>query len=134
MEDERTNHEFLEDEASRPRARVVVLHRENDTAAGAQVEFNSYGSPFHFDVELARQGCSVVYPAAPQTRSRGAGAPLLRPASPPTSDDDDDAPARPPALTADTEALAAAATAAVRRAVDEDGIAADRVFVGGFDG
>ena len=39
-----------------------------------------------------------------------------------------------PALTADTEALAAAATAAVRRAVDEDGIAADRVFVGGFDG
>ena len=30
--DERTNHEFLE--ASRPRARVVVLHRENDTAAG----------------------------------------------------------------------------------------------------
>ena len=132
--DERTNHEFLEDEASRPRARVVVLHRENDTADGAKVEFNSYGSPFHFDVELARQGCSVVYPAAPQTRSRGAGAPLLRPASPPTSDDDDDAPARPPALTADTEALAAAATAAVRRAVDEDGIAADRVFVGGFDG
>ena len=65
-----------------------------------QVEFNSYGSPFHFDVELARQGCSVVYPAAPQTRSRGAGAPLLRPASPPTSDDDDDAPARPPALSA----------------------------------
>ena len=82
-EDERTNHEFLEEEASRPRARVVVLHRENDTAAGAQVEFNSYGSPFHFDVELARRGCSVVYPAAPQTRSRGAGAPLLRPASPP---------------------------------------------------
>ena len=75
-EDERTNHEFLEDEASRPRARVVVLHRENDTAAGAQVEMNSYGSPFHFDVELARQGCSVVYPAAPQTRSRGAGAPF----------------------------------------------------------
>jgi len=32
--EERTNHEFLEDEASRPRARVVVLHRENDTAAG----------------------------------------------------------------------------------------------------
>ena len=102
--DERTNHEFLE--ASRPRARVVVLHRENDTAAGAQVELNSYGSPFHFDVELARRGCSVVYPAAPQTRSRGAGAPLLRPASPPTSDDDDDAPARPPALSADTDAPA----------------------------
>ena len=74
-EEERTNNEFLAEEASRPRARVVVLHRENDTAAGAQVEFNSYGSPFHFDVELARQGCSVVYPAAPQTRSRGAGAP-----------------------------------------------------------
>ena len=131
---ERTNHEFLE-QPPRPRARVVVLHRSGDDAGGAQVEFNSYGSPFHFDVELARQGCSVVYPAAPQTRPPGAtAAPLLRPASPPTSDDDDGAPAHPPALPAETETLVAAATAAVRRAVDEDGIAADRVFVGGFDG